>query len=540
MGGFDDRYAPAFYEEFDLAFMLRDAGFRVMYQPASQVAHHGSNSYGAEARDRQSALNHAKFCQKWGSVLRTQPAPGTPPFVQRERPPAAGTVLVLDDRVPEWDRHAGGQTVSQYLRLLRTMGWRVSFLPLSEAAPLQPYTATLQQDGIEVLHAPETLDAWLAANGRALDLVWAARPDVTGPVLDTLRRHTAAPIVYYTHDLHHLRERRRWELEGDPRVLQESRRLQRVEERIFGRVDCVMTPSADEAAEIAALVPGAPIEVIPPYILPPAAAAPDGIPFAERDALIFVGGFGHLPNVNAALWLAEEIMPLVWQSVPEARLLLVGSAPPLAVQALAGPLVEVTGFVPDIAPLYARARVSVSPLRYGAGVKGKIVASLQAGVPVVTTGIGNEGLGLQDGRDARVADTAAGLADAVVALWRDPARCAALAAAGQALLRDRYSEAAARRALRTVLAKAAAHRDAHREARPAEGGRAASRRNTDGPARSGRIGGTADMDGMAGRTAGRRNADAHPDERPYQRPGERIQERPEQWAAQGQPAEARR
>ena len=86
VGGFDDRYAPAFYEEFDLAFALRDAGMRVLYQPASQVTHHGSNSYGAEARDRQSLLNHARFCAKWARLLPGQPAPGAAPFQQRERP----------------------------------------------------------------------------------------------------------------------------------------------------------------------------------------------------------------------------------------------------------------------------------------------------------------------------------------------------------------------------------------------------------------------------------------------------------------------
>ena len=451
VGGFDDRYAPAFYEEFDLAFALRDAGMRVLYQPASQVTHHGSNSYGAEARDRQSLLNHARFCAKWARLLPGQPAPGAAPFQQRERPPRSGTILVIDDRVPEWDRHAGGLTVSQYLRLLRALGWRVAFLPAADPAPLQPYTAILQQDGIEVLHAPETLEHWLAANGRFLDRVWTARPDVTGPVLDLIRRHTRAPVLYYTHDLHYLRERRRFELEGDPRVEQESRRLQRIEERIFANVDEVMTPSTEEARIIAATVPAARVHTIPPYIVPPAALASAGPAFADRDGVIFVGGFGHLPNVNAALWLVDEIMPLVWRAVPEARLLLVGSAPPMAVQALAGPQVEVTGFVPDIAPLFNRARVSVSPLRYGAGVKGKIVASLQAGVPVVTTTVGNEGLDLVDSQDAMIADTATALADAVIALWRNPERCAALAAAGQAVLRDRYSEDAARRALQAVL-----------------------------------------------------------------------------------------
>ncbi|MGI4951005.1 MAG: glycosyltransferase family 4 protein, partial [Janthinobacterium lividum] len=266
--------------------------------------------------------------------------------------------------------------------------------------------------------------------------------------------NTRAPVIYYTHDLHYLRERRRYEVDGDPRALQESRRLKRIEERIFSGVDQVMTPSSEEARIIAETVPAEKVHVIPPYIVPPADTDPPPRA-AEQDAVIFVGGFGHPPNVDAAVWLAQEIMPLVWAIRPAIRLLLVGSTPPPQVQALSGPRVDVTGFVPDIAPLYARSRMSVSPLRYGAGVKGKIVASLQAGVPVVTTTVGNEGLDLVPGVEALVADAAPALAAAITDLWVNQAMQDRLARAGQAVLRDRYSDAAARRALHSVLAAVA-------------------------------------------------------------------------------------
>ncbi len=449
-GGFDDRYAPAFYEEFDLAFTLRDRGCRVVYQPASAVVHHGSNSYGTEARDRHSQANHAKFCAKWARALLSQPLPNAPELHIRSRPAPSGIALVIDDRVPEWDRNAGGVTLNQYLHLLQDMGYHVTFCPAFDAAPTQPYTAALQQDGIEVLHAPETLDRWLRANGRQVDLVWTARPDVTGPILDLIRAETRAPVLYYTHDLHHLRERRRWELEGDPHALTESKRLKRIETRIFAEVDRVMTPSEEEAVAIRADVPAAQVHAIPPYILPAAPLARPG-PASARDALIFVGGYNHLPNVDAAVWLVQEIMPLVWATLPDMRLLLVGNAPPPAVENLASRRVTVTGFVPDVAPLYAQARLSVNPLRYGAGVKGKIVASLQEGVPVVTTTVGNEGLGLVHGAEAWIAETAADFAAGVVALYRHPARCAAMAQAAQAVLSRRFSEDAARTALMGVL-----------------------------------------------------------------------------------------
>ncbi len=455
VGGFDDRYAPAFYEEFDLAFALRDHGWRVVYQPASAVVHHGSNSYGTAARDRLSEANHAKFCTKWARALLTQPLPNAPELQIRSRPAPVGTVLVIDDRVPEWDRNAGAVTLNQYLHLLQSMGYQVVFCPAFDGAPTQPYTASLQQDGIEVLHAPETLDRWLQANGQQLDLVWTARPDVTGPILDLIRAATRAPILYYTHDLHHLRERRRWELDGNPHALTESKRLKRIEERIFAGVDRVMTPSVDEAAAIRADVPAARVHVIPPYLVPVAPLTRPSLEssnrFAERDALIFVGGYNHSPNVDAAVWLVRDIMPLVWAVLPDVRLLLVGNAPPPAVEQLASRRVAVTGFVHDVTPLYAQSRLSVSPLRYGAGVKGKIVASLQEGVPVITTPVGNEGLGLVHGTEAWVVETAADFAAGIVALYQDPARCAAMAEAARAVLRRDFSEDAARAALMDVL-----------------------------------------------------------------------------------------
>ena len=451
VGGFDDRYAPAFYEEFDLAFALRDRGWRVVYQPASVVVHLGSNSYGTAARDRHSQANHRSFSAKWARVLAGQPTTDELPLVVRSRPAPLGTALVIDDRVPEWDRNAGAVTLRQYLGLLQTLGYNVVFCPAFDPAPTQPYTAVLQQDGIEVLHAPETLAAWLRRNGRQVALVWTARPDVTAPLLDLLRAETRAPILYYTHDLHHLRERRRFELDGDPQALAASKRYKRIEDRIFAAVDHVMTPSGDEAAVIRADVPEADVHVIPPYLVPAVPMGHPGPAFADRDALIFVGGYNHLPNVDAAVWLVEAVMPLVWASLPGVPLLLVGNAPPPEVLRLAGPRVTVTGFVPDVAPLYARSRLSVSPLRYGAGVKGKIVAALQEGVPVVTTTVGNEGLGLRHGIEAWIADDPAALAEGIVALFGDPARCAAMAEAGAEVLRRDFSEDAARGALMRVL-----------------------------------------------------------------------------------------
>jgi GT2 family glycosyltransferase len=451
VGGFDDRYAPAFFEEFDLAFEVRRLGLKVMYQPHSAVTHLGSTSYGAEARDRQSLINHDKFCMKWAAALATQPPAAGDGFQTRQRPGAIGVILVIDDKVPEYDRHAGALTIFQYLKLLVNLGFRVVYCP-ADLTIRQPYTGVLQALGIEVLHAPASLSGWLDQYGRHLLAVWTARPYVSAGLIDLIRTRTDAKILYYPHDLHYLRNLRNYRLSGDLWSLEESNRVRRLEHAIFKAVDCVMTPSAVEAEIIRQDVPDAKVTVIPPYLYPSHRTTRfSEAEFSGRSDIIFIGGYKHPPNVDASTWLAGEIMPLVWQEIPTARLLLIGDDPTEEVKSLAGPRVEVTGYVPDLAPYFARARVSVSPLRVGAGVKGKIVSSLEAGIPVVTTDVGNEGIALADGKDVLLGETAPELAAAIVRLLRDAALCAQISAAGADVIRHRFSEDGARDILLEIL-----------------------------------------------------------------------------------------
>jgi GT2 family glycosyltransferase len=450
LGGFDLRYAPAFYEEFDLAFAASERGYKIVYQPATEITHRGSQTYGHVTRDKQSRRNHLLFVDKWRKRLdMLQPNRSSNLFIDRESSRARQIILVIDDKPPEYDRHAGALTMYQYLLLFRSMGLRTIFCPDSHE-PLQPYTSVLQQHGIEVLYRPESLPHWLEHNGFHLDYVLTARPDVSAKYLDLVQEYTTAKLFYYTHDLHYLRELRRYEVDGDPRAREESERYKKLEFQIFRQVDCVMTPSSEEVRVIQREIPEANVIEILPYFYPPIPlTAPTD--FTGRDAMIFVGGFDHLPNVDAVVWLTKEILPLVWHDVPDARLLIVGNKPPAAVKGLQCERVVVTGYVPDLTPYYDLCRLSVNPLRYGAGVKGKIVGSLRAGIPVVTTSVGNEGIGLADGLEALVGDSASELAKKIISLYRDNQKCQALADAGRSVINRRFSVAKARSIMEQIL-----------------------------------------------------------------------------------------
>ena len=451
LGGFDALYAPAFYEEFDLAFRARARGLQVIYEPRSRVVHLGSASYGAERRDLLSSVNQDRFVRRHARTLEKHPWDTGDEFALRHAAGEGPVLLVVDYGVPQPDRHAGDVTMSGYLSMLATAGWRVVFGAMDGRAE-GPAAEALERQGIELIRAPDTIEGWLKDHCAHVRHVWLARPEIADRLIRLVRAHTDARIVYYTHDLHHVRLEREATLHADAAVREEARRVLELEVSVFRNVDHVMAPSEAEAGTIRQLVPGASVTVLPPYHYEAAdVRTHDAGHFAALSDVVFVGGFPHIPNVDAALFMANEVMPLVWRGCPDARLVLVGYAPPPEVQALAGPRVVVTGQVPSVEPFLERARVLLAGLRYGAGVKGKIVEALRLGVPVVTTPVGAEGIGIRPDQDAIVAEGAPALAEAVLELFRDPERCACLSAAGAALVNRRFSRAAARKVIGEVF-----------------------------------------------------------------------------------------
>jgi glycosyltransferase involved in cell wall biosynthesis len=382
--------------------------------------------------------------------------------LRREAPPpplagpsdGPGTILVIDDHVPEYDVHAGALTMLHYLKIMRAQGLRVVFRP-DDGARLEPYSREIEECGVQLLTGEIDMDDWIEAFGAQLDWVMLSRPHVARRWLRRVRRSSDARVLYLAHDLHYLREQRRYQTTGGPDAQSESRRLLEIETDLVRDVDTVLTFSSDEVAEIEGLAPGVDVRVVTPAFYggdrSPVPAPAAQAPMAQRADIVFVGAYDHLPNVDAASTLVREVMPQVWASVPDTHVYLVGGHVPASVSELASDRVTVTGHVPSLEPYWARARASVSALRFGSGTKGKIIASLEAGVPVVTTTIGNEGIGLRDGVEALLGDTPDELAGHVISLLSDPDLADSLAAAGAAVLRGRFSEDQVRQGLDAVL-----------------------------------------------------------------------------------------
>ncbi|MGH3830992.1 MAG: glycosyltransferase, partial [Pseudonocardiaceae bacterium] len=369
-----------------------------------------------------------------------------------------GLVLVADHQVPTPDRDSGSMRMHRLLLALLDLGQRVVFFPANGALP-QPYTGDLQRHGITVIGDAAGQDTFLREAGAALRLAVLSRPQVGWRLLEELRMRAPRCLVGYdTVDLHFLRLQRQAELAtatGDELTAAalsgKAAASRELELGLVRAADLTLVVSEHERGLLRALVPAADVRVLS-NVHHPAGEVPGP---AGRAGLLFVGGFDHLPNRDAARWMAHEVLPLVHHHHPGAVLHVVGSNPSPDVLELAGETVEVHGWVADLATLHRRCRLSVAPLRFGAGVKGKVGESMVAGLPTVCTPVAAEGMGLVDGQHVLVAADAAGFADQVVRLLDDDALWCALSAAGASVIAQRFGSAVARAALRDVLDTAA-------------------------------------------------------------------------------------
>ena len=468
LGRFDERYVPAYCEDTDLAFQVRAAGLKVYYQPASVVVHHEGVSHGTDTDSGIKAYqveNQRKFHERWRDVLeREHFSNGEHVYLARDRSRNRPSVLVVDHYVPQADRDAGSRTMMQFMELLVRCGVNVKFWP--ENLWYDPvYAPRLQSLGIEVFYGPEyanRFDEWIAENGRYITACLLSRPYVSEPFIKPLRRHSKATLVYYGHDVHHQRMREQMRLNGGGSIAEraDAGRMEALEERVWRDVDVILYPSDTETAYVRDWLSCQGLDIqaktVPVYGFDCFNANP-AANLAHREGILFVASFRHTPNVDGAQWFMTEVMPRVWAKQPSANIALVGSHPTDEIKAMASDRVLVTGFVTDeeLNAWYERARVAVAPLRFGAGIKGKVVESLAHGLPIVTTSTGCQGL--EDARDfVPPLDDPQAAADEILRLLADDDLWRARSFNAQTYAREHFSVEAMRAVIAPHLISASA------------------------------------------------------------------------------------
>ncbi len=455
LGGFDELYLPAYCEDSDLAFRVRAEGLQVYYTPFSTVVHHEGVSHGTDTGSGIKAyqvVNQGKFLERWKEVLASHYPNGERVLRARDRAWNRQVVLIVDHYVPQPDRDAGSRTMVAFIDALLAAGCVVKFWP--DNLNLDPdYSAALQARGVELVYGVRHVGRfgdYLRENGGELDAVLLSRPHIAPPYLKALRKFAPeVRVVYYGHDLHFRRMLSEAGVTGSQSLAEQAVQMEQAERALWRAVDHVLYPSQDEAEVVLSLEPEARASAIVPYAFD--RFVTDATPAGRQD-ILFVAGFAHPPNVDAATWLVGQVMPRVWSRHPDVRLSLVGSNPTAEVRALASAQVEVTGYVDDaeLARRYRTTRVAVVPLRYGAGIKGKVVEALQQGVPLVTTSVGAQGLsGLPE--VCAVADEAGDMAEALLRLLDDDAAWSAASTAGAHYAQSNFSRQALSTSLYSIL-----------------------------------------------------------------------------------------
>ena len=397
LGGFDEEYVPAYCEDSDLAFSVRKAGYKVVYQPKSVVVHFEGVSNGTDTNSgikHYQVLNKEKFYNKWKDILTKEHFNNAENvFLARDRSRNKPCILFIDHYVPTFDKDAGSRTIYQYLKLLTSEGYNVKFIG-DNFNKMEPYGSIIEDMGVEILYGVHYMNnwkIWLNDNAKYIKYAFINRPHIAVNYIDEIKSHNI-PIVYNVCDLHFLREERCFKLTGNKEHLKNYDKMKKVETELFTKADKVLTLSTDEQNIINNLMHFDKCLIAPIFVY-------DTFDFeipndSNTKDLVFVGSFTHTPNLDAILWFINKVFPFIKERIPNIKINIVGSNVPEELKQLENDSIVIKGFVSDetLKQIYLDARICVIPLRYGAGVKGKTIEAMYNKIPIVSTSIGIEGL----------------------------------------------------------------------------------------------------------------------------------------------------
>ena len=447
IGGFDERYAPAYCEDSDLAFEVRKRGLRVVYQPLSVVTHFEGVSNGTDVNGtglkRYQVENNKKLQEKWSEEFKNQyDNVGVPnAFRARERSRGKKVILFVDHYVPTFDKDAGSKTTFQYIKMFIERGYVVKFLP-DNFAKSEPYTSILEQMGVEVLYGNEmrtNIFEWIENNQANIDIAYLNRPHIATKYIDFIKEKTDIKVIYYGHDLHFLRERREYELTGDVERKNASAYWKSMELDLMRKASISYYPSNVEVDYIHTFDKKINAKAITAYVFEKFGNIdynPD-----IREGVLFVGGFSHPPNADALKYFLGNMWDEIYAQI-KAPFYIVGSNATDEIKALHNEAKGIIfkGFVSEeeLKELYEKVRLVVVPLRYGAGVKGKVIEALYYNDPVITTSVGAEGID-NSYNQMLVADEPGDFVEKCVNLYNDKEALKAMSKAADDYVRNKHS-----------------------------------------------------------------------------------------------------
>jgi hypothetical protein len=326
--------------------------------------------------------------------------------------------LIIDSQLPRAEHDAGSQAILSHAAALTALGFQVEFVAAHELARAEHASVALEHAGYVVHRAPRvaSVEEVLRRHRNAYDVVYLHRLANAEAYAPLARAWQArARLLYCVADLHHVRLSRQAEVQASAEVADAARAVRVRELNVMRLCDAVITHSTAEAAYLARVAPGASVHVVAwtPQ------ARPRAMPLAARQGVAAIGSWSHEPNVDAVRWLVSDIMPRVWAAAARIELLVVGSDWPARVPWITDPRVRLVGAVTSIETLLGMLRLTVAPLRFGAGLKGKVLDSFACEVPCVMTPVAAEGFPLEGSLPGLVGEDAATLASLIVRLHEE-------------------------------------------------------------------------------------------------------------------------
>jgi glycosyltransferase involved in cell wall biosynthesis len=465
IGGFDQRYSPAYWEDADLAFQIRKHGYKVIYQPAAEIVHYEGVTGGTDLNSgykKFQVRNQEIFKVKWAFELDAQPRFNKDKLKSASIQNFNSRILSIDHYLPVYDRNSGNHRAYQFMKLIRKADHPLTFVSRNGEYQAR-YKQALEKLGIETYATDRAhLDTgdyvpqcdpiqWdVLLNQGDYKIAILSRYHTASTYLPLIRVHSpSTKIVLDTVDVHFLREQRKADLFGASALQIQATEIRRQELEVCKDADALIAVTEDDAAVLRKEIgTEKPIWVIPN--IHPVNKSPRS--FEARSGLLFVGNFVHPPNSDAMHYFCNQILPLIRKKLPDVYLYIVGgNSLPLLQDLRKDDRIIITGYVPSTKPFLDHCRLSINPLRYGAGMKGKIGEAMSRGLPVVTSPIGAEGFNIQPGTHALVEDSPEEFANAVIMAYTVESLWNMLSENGLKMIEERYSPDAVFPAVRSLL-----------------------------------------------------------------------------------------
>jgi GT2 family glycosyltransferase len=435
LGGFDERYVPAYYEDTDLATTAWSQGRKVVYVHDSVVKHIEGVSHGTDTSQGLKAyqeVNREKFWDKWSKLIELPWSLDEVPRYEADRD-SKGIIVFIDNYIPSLESNAGATRAYRIIEAMRRLKFHVIVIPASRGIEILNRDR-LHQNGVEIYQSYDQALSNLSMRSDRINSFWVSRVDVAEIIFPKIKTDFPGKAIYFdTVDLHYLRDLRNIEINGSKNSIYGSNIV---------NLELSMCTEATKTVVVAGYEKKYLEEAgitSPVYeLFMPQDPIPDIPKVKSKGSILFVGNFTHSPNIRAVEWLVDEVLPKITSSIDDpVRLQIIGAGLPDEIRGrLDSKNVDYLGWQESLEEFYSEARMVVVPLLYGAGKKGKLGEAILNNCPVISTSVGVEGYSIESEKDFLLADTAEDFAQAIMRLWNDSELTLALATSAKNRILD--------------------------------------------------------------------------------------------------------